>query len=284
MAHGLTHGNIYGVEIVACSDEKACEIADILCACHTIIRGFASENPEEIIRRFYKDLSDPLSLIGTKGVVYGDDSLKYACLMTQKAYGKQIYENAVCKYYVAHEVYSLHPMDLHPLEDPFKNSYLLSERIRIANVVVNCYAVLEELHTQIKADQKNPSVLPSGEWNPVVKEELCARLDAKHIDPNAKLHWLTRNGNIRPFKTSAVTCTALCEWSDGKKIADFNINVCDAILELSYMRSKLASHKFDKKVLNLTVYDAENAFILARYILLRYFEINFNGQMVPSNV
>ena len=157
----------------------------------------------------------------------------------------------------------------HPLEDPFVNEYLLTERIRIANVIVNCYAVLEELHMQIIADTKNPSVI-NGKWNPLVKEELCSRLARKSIDSQKSIPWLSRNGVIRPFRASAVEADALCEWSDGQAICDFKINICDAILELSYMRSQLASHKYGNKVFKLSVYDADNAFFLARYLLAKH--------------
>ena len=267
------NGIIYGVEIITSSDEKAAAIADILCASHTVVDGYNHENAEDIIQRFDMNPSY-LSQAGKPGVFYGDDSLMYSCFMLKKVYGNQIYENAICKYHVAHDVYSYHPMNLHPMENLFKSTYLLSERIRIANVVVDCYSVLEELHTQIIASRENPSAGKDGKWNPAVKKDLCDRLMKKHIDPETTIPWLTRNGILRPFKSTLVSHSDLCEWSDGTEICDFNINICDAILELSFMRSQMASHKLDNKVINLTVYDADNAFSLARNILLRCFEID----------
>ena len=261
--------DIYDVEIKAATKEEVNHITEILCACHTLVEGDNMESPEEIIKRYNRKPDNILTLIGTKGVVYADDALMHACLLTQKTYGNQLLENAVCKYYVSHDIYKLHPMDLHPLEDPFVSEYLLTERIRIANVIVNCYAVLEELHMQIKADPENPSV-KNGGWNPQVRKELCARLENKNIDPNKSIPWLSRNGVIRPFKVGVVNADVPCEWSDGKSICDFQINICDAILELSHMRSQLASHKYGNKVLKLSVYDADNAFFLARYLLAKH--------------
>ena len=261
--------DIYGVEIKATTKEEVNHITEILCACHALVEGDNMESPEEIIKRYNRNPDNILTLIGTKGVVYADDALMHACLLTQKTYGNQLLENAVCKYYVSHDIYKLHPMDLHPLEDPFVSEYLLTERIRIANVIVNCYAVLEELHMQIKADPENPSV-KNGGWNPQVRKELCARLENKNIDPNKSIPWLSRNGVIRPFKVGVVNADVPCEWSDGKSICDFQINICDAILELSHIRSQLASHKYGNKVLKLSVYDADNAFFLARYLLAKH--------------
>lgn len=274
MRHFESDGHIYGIEIEALSKEQACDIADVLCACHTAVCGYYNESSNEIVRRFDKDPSNWMAQIGTQGIVYGDDALLHACILTQKVYGNQRFENAVCKYYVAKEIYPLDPMELHPLEDPFISDYLLSEQIKITNVIVDCYAVLEELHLQIKVHELNEeSSIINDEWNPVVKADLESRLSDKEIEANKTLPWLTRNGIKRPFK-SVVNKDTLCEWSDGQEVCDFEIDICDAILELSYMRSQLSSHKLDKKVLKLSVYDAENAFTLARHLLLEYFKIN----------
>ena len=274
MSHSVIDGHIYGLEIDAPSKEQAYDILDILCACHTVVCGYYNESSNEIARRFDKNHLNPMSQIGTQGVVYGNDTLLHACVLTQKVYGNQSFENAVCKYYIAKEIYPLDPMELHPLEDPFISDYLLSEQIKITNVIVDCYAVLEELHLQIKVKELNQeSSVLNDKWNPIVKLDLESRLYNKGIETNTTLPWLTRNGIKRPFK-SVVNKDNLCEWSDGQEICDFEIDICDAILELSHMRSQLASHKLDKKVLKLSVYDAENAFALARHLLLDYFKID----------
>lgn len=227
------------------------------------------EAPEDIVHQFDMDPDDWRAIISRKKVAYADEALLEACRLVQKVHGAQKIENAVCKYYVAHDVFKLHPMDLHPLEDPFDNEYLLSERIRIANVIVECYSILEELHMQIKASRENPSVI-DGRWDPKVKSELVERLQTKGIDTDKKIPWSTRNGVVRPFKTDVVNADDLCEWSDGAEICDFNISICDAILELSYMRSQLSSHSLGGNVLKLSVYDADNAFFLARYLVAKH--------------
>lgn len=283
MSHRVVGKNVYGIEILANNIESAKHITDLIVSCHTVVDGYNHERTEEIIRRFDKDTDDILSQVGTTGVVYGDEALLYACQMVQKVYGNQKYENSVCKYYVAHEIYSLHPMELHPCDDPFISDYLLTDRIRIANVVVNCYSVLEELHLQIKASKETPSVINS-QWNPIVKEELSNRLKEKHINPDKTIPWLTRNGFTRPFKNNIVAHEKLCTWSDGREICDFEINICDAILELSYIRSQISSHVMDKDVLKLSVYDAENAFTSARFLLLDYFKIDWMNNITKADV
>ncbi|NCA92900.1 hypothetical protein EOM82_06610 [bacterium] len=261
----VSNGYIYGVEIITDTDKNAEYIVDLFCASHTVINGFICETSEDIINRMHCEESIH------NGVFYGDDSLYYSCIMTKKAINEQKDKNAIFKYYIAKLIYSSDPMQLHPFNDPFINEYLLSERIKIANIIGDCYSVLEEINVQINASNNNPSTI-NNKWNEIVKNELCERLKKQHIDPLDSIPWLTRNGIIRPFK-EVVNTKTLCEWSDGKEICDFKINICDAILELSYIRSNKATHVLGDKVLLFSVYDAENAFSLSRYILMNYFSI-----------
>lgn len=281
MSFSFPKGHVYGVEIQAESRFQAESIADILCSAHTVISGCNSENPEDIIIRLSDGSERESFRIGTLGVVYRDEDLFFACQLAQKAYQKQSWKNALCRYHVAHEIYALHPLDLHPYEDPFKNNRILSEHIRIANVITACYGVLEELNLQIKADCDHPSTI-DGNWNPEIKSDLITRLHGNHLNPEISIPWLTRNGIKRPFKQGAINSSKLCEWSDGQNIGDFEINICDAILELSYMRSQIATHKIGNKVHQLSVYDAENAFALSRIVLLGFFQIDIYGFLLKE--
>ena len=78
---------------------------------------------------------------------------------------------------------------------------------------------------------------------------------------------------MRPFK-AVVDSSKLCEWSDGENIRDFQISVCDAILELSYIRDCMASHGVRERIYELTIYDAENAYSLLRRIMLLFYFFN----------
>mgnify|MGYP004513491453 CR=1 FL=1 len=262
---GACDERIYGVEIFALTRIEALRIIDNLVVCHFVISGDIEENTREVILR----MENPNS---KNRLFLGGDSLFRACCLLKKVFGIQGYMNAVSKYFVAKEIYPLCARQMDPWNDPFVSEYLLSEQIRISNVIVACYGVLEELNLQVIASKENPSVI-NGEWNQCVYKDLSMRLKNKKIDPEQTLPWLTRNGVHRPFK-SAVNCESSCEWSDEKEILDFNIHICDAILELSYMRSQLASHKLGDKALMLTAYDADNAFSLARRVLLKYFHMD----------
>ena len=140
--------------------------------------------------------------------------------------------------------------------------------------IIICYSILEELKLNIITKQNENSLISEGtKWNPEVYSRLSDRLTECGLCPDSEIMWLSRNGIDRPFKSKLINVDNKCEWSDGEIINDFNIKLTDAILEVSYMRSKLASHNVGDRVTLLCVYDAENAFHFARIILLDYFKI-----------
>jgi len=261
---GVADGNIFELLIEYSDDNKKCEVIDLFCAAVCVVSGFNSLDPQTVL----SNMNSP-----NYSSTFSKDEYYYnACIMVQKCFSNQHQMNAVCKFYVAHKAIELHPLDLHPKYDPLKKEYLLTELISISNVIICCYSVLEELGLNIVVKQNESSLTSDGtKWNPDVYNRLCNSLLENNLNPNMDVMWLSRNGILRPFKTPVINITSECEWSDGNMIKDFNIKLTDAILELSYMRSKLSSHNIGSRVLQLTIYDAENAFHLARMVLLEYF-------------
>ena len=265
-------GNIFELSIQYSDERVRNYIIDLFCAAYTVVAAY---NHFDLFGLLATPTGDPKF-----SACQGDDEAYSACLLVQKCYSNQRYKNAICKYHVAHETFFLHPMDLHPVNEPIERNTVLTENIRIANVVVACYSILEELGLQIiikKLDDgtNESSVTHDGKaWNPEVLERLKTALQTNGINPETNIMWLSRNGISRPFKHNVVSSDNPCEWNDGNGIKDFNIGITDAILELSYMRSCLASHSVGDRVLELTIYDADNAFHLARMVLLDFFKIN----------
>ena len=144
MHHSSNDDNIYGIQIKADSIETASSIADIICSCFAIVEGYGYENSYEIINTMNRDKTNPVSLLGRKGITYSNDDLYLALEMAKRVYGNQILENSVSKYYVAQSVFPIHPLDLSPNEDIFRSDYILSDRVRISNVIIDCYSILEE--------------------------------------------------------------------------------------------------------------------------------------------
>ena len=264
-------GNIFELSIQYSDEQIRNHIIDLFCAAYTVVAAY---NYFDLFEILATPFGDPKF-----SACQGDDEAYSACLLVQQCYNSQRYKNAICKYHVAHGSFALHPMDLHPVNEPIERITVLTENIRIANVVVACYSILEELGLQIiikKSDDgsNESSVTPDGKaWNTAVLERLKNALFINGINPESDIMWLSRNSIPRPFRDNVIDSSNPCEWSDGDVIKDFNIKITDAILELSYMRSHLASHGVGSRVLKLTMYDAENAFHLARMVLLNFFKI-----------
>ena len=262
-----TNANIFELSINYEDENIRNNIIDLFCAAYTVIHAWNYYDFSDLFAKLKSDTSF--------SIFEGDDRIYLVCLLVQKCYGNQCYKNAICKYHVAQEIFSLHPLALHPSQEPINITTVLTENIRIANVVVDCYSILEELGLQIKLDSKNESSVSNDgkSWNPAILDKLKGTLKSNNINPDSSIPWLCRNGITRPFKDMIVEVGNPCEWNDGDAIKDFNIIITDAILELSYMRSRLASHGLNDRVLKLTIYDAENSFNLSRIILLNFFKI-----------
>jgi hypothetical protein len=191
--------------------------------------------------------------------------------MAIMAYGDAQKENAIFKYDMARDLVDINTLSLSPKNDWYERIYYHSDQLKFGYSIIACYSILEELNLEIKASMNNPSTKKDGTiWNEFVLEDLKKRLESSNVTSNTTIPWLVRYDFKRPFK-SVVNSSRLCEWSDGDKFRDFYIFICDAILELSYIRDCIASHGVRERVYELTIYDAENAYALLRKVLLLYF-------------
>ena len=261
----VSEGYIVEILLEYSTDDEKEQLVDLFCASVCVVSGFNYLDTDDLLLKLHSP---------NEYTSFNEEPYYSACLLVQKIFGNQHNMNAICKLYVAHKITPLHPMDLHPYHDTFKTNYQLTEQLSIAQIIIICYSVLEELGLNIITKQNESSLISDGtKWNPEVYSRLSTQLTECGLDPNLEIIWLSRNGIDRPFKSKLISIDNECEWSDGDIIKDFNIKLTDAILELSYMRSKLASHNVGDRVKLLSIYDAENAFHLARITLLDYFKI-----------
>jgi hypothetical protein len=167
--------------------------------------------------------------------------------------------------------YSASNVDLDPER---ATEHLGVERYRISHVIlaqaiITYYSVIEQLGLEVRATLKKPSRLPSGEWNPPVLEDLTKRLTAAGVRLKSSCVWIQRGTptkvGTKALSTARVTKTP---WTRGPYVRDKFVDVRDAILAASNLRSKVSSHRLDSKVASLTPYDVENVRNLARRLLL----------------
>jgi hypothetical protein len=77
---------------------------------------------------------------------------------------------------------SPHLMDLHPGESP-RRFQVQSDpiyHVYLANAVTLAYSAIEELGLEIRANAKNPSKMPDGTWNPVVRANRATASKVRH--------------------------------------------------------------------------------------------------------
>ena len=265
-SYGTSRGSFFEIWIEAETDSIAYGIADLLISAIAVVDFVPQIDLGFILHNLGFD--DHSIIESPSSAVFWDDNLFSACKLVKKALASEELEFALYKYFVAQEIYPIHPMDLDPREDFFDRLYLPTIQTMIGNAVIASFSVLEELGLKENASKENPSIIQS-KWNPKVYDELCVRLTKHNVDPYAKIPWLSRGEFRRPF-ISQIDSSEICEWSDDTFILDFNIKIVDAVFETSHIRSRKAAHGNRGKISLLSVYDIENANALARHILLKY--------------
>ncbi len=140
------------------------------------------------------------------------------------------------------------------------------DHFRFAYAIIAAYSTLEHLGLGVQASTHNPS-RPQGKWNPVVRTDLERRLVAKGVNLQETALWTIRGTPRRMDRQRPTAPIRRAEWAWGR-IRDEEVAVVDAIADLSWLRSRVASHKLGPEAPTLTGYDVANAQYLARRLLL----------------
>lgn len=178
---------------------------------------------------------------------------------------------ALLKYRMGCSTYSLPTVETDPRLAtehlgilPFRESHVV-----LASAIITYYSVIEQLGLEVRANAKKPSRLPTGEWNPPVLDDLTERLTAAGVLVDKPIVWIQRGTPTKvgttALKTAGITKTP---WTRGPYVRDKFVDVRDAIHAASNLRSKVSSHRLDRKVASLTPYDVENVRNLSRRLLL----------------
>ena len=196
-------------------------------------------------------------------------NIPLACLVAARASSRLQYNYALAKLRLSFEMYFLHWVELDPHHsENVPKSPLPEDHVRSAFAIIAAYSCIEELGLEVRASEKKPSKLPDGSWNPVVKGELEARLRRSHINLKERLLWDLRGPRTRIEKKRIPTIVVRAKWAR-YQVRDGEMEVIDAIHYVSFLRSWVAAHKADKRMVRvLSVYDAANAQSLARRLLL----------------
>ncbi len=195
-----------------------------------------------------------------------------ACVLANRASRKRSSSYALHKLALSYQSSSPHLMDLHPSESP-RRFQVQSDpiyHVYVANAVTLAYSAIEELGLELRASQKNPSKMPDGTWNPVVKADLEERLQKSGIDLSDTHIWTLRGPKTRIEKKRPPPSAGKPSWSRGN-VRDVNVWLIDALALASWLRSSTTTHRFSDAARSLTVYDAHNVQSLARHLIMEKF-------------
>ena len=258
--------------INASNEHSAIEIASLIFSAIVLIH---STYPIFIDEPLYPtDIEDRKKLDPIKGsTIFSISGIYDAARIVISCSKKRIYKNALLKYWIGCSLHSNEPIDLDPHHSEYHSleEYRTVDHIRMGYAIVVYYSVLEELGLEIQASQKKPSLLNS-KWNPEVKIDLEKRLIAKNVNIKNQFVWTRRSTPTNIEKAKKTLGAKKTEWAR-YDIRDCYIEICDAIRIVSWMRSRIVSHKVDDSINSLSLYDVSNANHLARIILLDVFKI-----------
>lgn len=196
-------------------------------------------------------------------------NIPLACLIAAAASWRLQYVYGLAKLRLSLETFSLPIVELDPYHsDNVPKSPLPEDHVRLAFAIVTAYSCIEELGLEVRASNKNSSILPNGTWNPVIRSNLERRLTRSHINLNENFLWNLRGGRTRIERKRPPNLVRAAKWAK-RHVRDGEMALVDAINYTSFLRSSVAAHKSDKRLVRvLSVYDVANAQSVARRLLL----------------
>ncbi len=229
-----------------------------------------SEFPRPINGKTYEEMS---SLVGSENIVSGARGCGFipdSVRMAARASMSVDLQYGLLRYAASGTVYSVNWIDV----DPFFStvhlgvSWSKANHVAYANAIVGYYSVMEQIGAEIRASKDKPSMI-KGAWNPVVHIDLTDRLVSRGVCVDVKQVWHRRGGvSLVESNTLNGVDTERAEWSRGAYCRDCMIDVRDAIRISSALRSKVSSHRIDRKAAGLSAYDVVNVKEVSRRILL----------------
>mgnify|MGYP003675741700 CR=1 FL=1 len=263
---GETYGELLTIEG---EEAEANNIIQLIQAANVIVEGFPSEKfgsapamalPDEPSSRV-SIVENVFRTTGFFECFSFDVERPVAVAMATKAWGntRTIYATE------AITPWSTHPRHQQVFE---KSSSKFADHVQTSIAINLAFSAIEELKLQVNSSSKKPRWLSNTEhtWNPVVLENLVARLKEAGIDPERKINWVVRGSEpglqIEPKRE-------LASYADAEgKIRDTQFSVPDAIHACSYLRNYMTAHAFGSESPLVGPYEVFNVQHVVRFLIL----------------
>jgi hypothetical protein len=257
----------YELVILTKDIRNALNTSNLIYAAIDLLNGegpFYSENHPIIIPAIKEKNYDSKWQLGSILEHCGD--IPRAAKIASKCSFRKYMVYALLKYQLGCNLFPSSIMDIDSPEYKPLYYYRIQDQIKLGYAIIAFYSVLEELGLEIRASSKNPSMI-NGKWNPKVKDELEDRLTKNGIDINELFDWNLRNTPTKIEKRKKPDLLKKSPWAFLTR-RDSQINITDAIVTISWIRSKIAAHRLNDAITSISIYDASNASLLARRLLL----------------
>ncbi len=257
------------VAIRASSWSTAQRALDLIDACHELLTG---TTPQLRVHPIAHTDVEPEWInqeqqAGLQHRVMSTSGFPEAGAIAAKASWKRRWVYAAAQYHFSREIYCVHHMDVQPFRSPHLGiSRSPNDHVMFSHAIVSAYSVLENLGLELRASAATPSRI-GGKWNPIVLNELEARLKAAGIDVNETLLWLIRGPERRIEKKRAMNVLNPAKWAAGP-VKDAEVHITEAIAYASWLRSTVAAHHTKELTPALSPYDVSNVQDLARRLFL----------------
>ncbi|CDO04297.1 hypothetical protein BN988_02851 [Oceanobacillus picturae] len=198
------------------------------------------------------------------------ENMVFACLVAIRAWESQNLIYCIEKYRFSLQLDSFSP---HSASPKHGQVFFIGERghsyhVTAAYAFLSAYSIIEELGLEIRSSSKKPRFLNSGDWNPVVKEDVLQRLSKVGISSTDTMTWLIRGKPSQLYNSIKPKLGFDSKWNDGEEVHDPEMYIFDAIHYCSYIRNFFVAHKFDEVIRYINPYDIHNVQMLARRLIL----------------
>jgi hypothetical protein len=192
-----------------------------------------------------------------------------ACRVAAAASRRRQWIYAVHKYAFSVNLYGAFMIDLDPSTGRHLGlSRLPQDHIVLAHAVVAVHSALEDLGLELRASRDRPSRI-NGAWNPIVRQDLEARLVTARVSLTERMHWTIRGRSTAVHEARRLQPSQRSPWSRGPYVRDGLVDIVDAIAYLDWLRDTIATHASKKLTPSLSPYDIVNVQHLVRQLLLQ---------------
>lgn len=257
---------------------EADNIIQLVCAANVILEGFpVIKNPPTSGFELSDDEAE--REITFKKLFRNDvlfqwfthcQTLPVAVAIAAEAWQNKNLVYAIHKLAQSYETECVTPWSMHPRYGQVFEKHTGSFASHVGtSVAINlAYSAIEELDLGVKASRSEPRSIGKGTfvWNPIVLDEIKARLRIAGIDPERPIVWVARGDQSEVPVYEMLN--QLSEHSDGVEIRDRKVSLPDAINFSEFLRNTMTAHAFSSKTPRLGPYEVYNVQQVARFLIL----------------